>query len=152
MGGEEAHDLLGAKELKEQCQHQVNEAGNGHAEAGVGQRNILTGGGGETVGAQEGEGGAQESGDLPAGDQVEQQGAQACEQQGGGDIQTGQGGDQHGSAEHGEHMLQAQDQDLAGAQSLCVIDGFGLLFVSRHNTIPFSIMCVFFNRRKYTPF
>ena len=71
--------------------------------------------------AQEGEGRTQESRDLHLGANVEEQRAKAGKEQGGLDIQgqsvsLDQNGHQHRCAEHGEHMLQAQDQHLGQAQ------------------------------------
>ena len=123
-GGEEAHDLLGSEHLKQQGQHQVHKTGNGHAEAGVGQGDVLAGGGDQAVSAQEGEGGTQERGNLPPGDQVEQQSAETGEQQGGGNIQAGDGGNENGCAEHGEQVLHAEQELLGAAQSAGVVDGF----------------------------
>ena len=123
-GGEVAHDLLGAEDLKEQSQQQVDKTGHGHAKAGVGQRDFLTGGSHEAISTQESEGRTEESGNLPAGDQVEQQSAETGEQQGGGNIQAGDGGNENGCAEHGEQVLHAEQELLGAAQSAGVVHGF----------------------------
>ena len=139
-GGEVAHDRLSAEHLEQGGQDHIHQAGAGHAEAGVGQHlgigdggvagGVGQHGGDGRVAADKGEGGAQESGDLHLGQEVEQQGAQACEQQGGGDGQAGQRGDQHCGAEHGEHVLDAQDQHLGGAKDAGVINGVILIHLS----------------------
>ena len=84
------------------------------------------------VAADESEGGTQESGNLTAGDQMEQEGAQTREQQGIGHIQAGQRGNQHGCAEHGEQVLHAQKQTLGGAQGGSIVDRIGIGFGSCH--------------------
>ena len=75
------------------------------------------------IAGDEGEGGAQEGRDLLLGQQMEQQRAETREQQGRGDIQTGQGRNEHGRAEHGEHMLQAEHQHSGRSQLPRVIHG-----------------------------
>ena len=136
-GGEEAHDLLGAHQLEQQGQHQVQGAGHHHAAQGVGQF-FCAAHTGELTGvqlgyrletAQEGEGGAQESGDLQTGAQMEQQRAQTGEQQGGLDgqgqaVAGDQDGNQYRCAEHGEQMLQSQYQHPGQTQLPGVVDGF----------------------------
>lgn len=146
-GREEFHDLIGAEKLEQQGQHQVQQTGDRHAEAGVGQhgrvgdrgfaRAVFQPRGDRQIAAQEGEGGAQEGGDLPAGDQMEQQCSQAGEKQGGGDIQAGEGGDQHCGAKHGEQVLHTQNQHFGSAQGPGVIDGVGLVFVCWHKKSSF---------------
>ena len=136
MGGEEAHDLLGTHQLEQQCQHQIQCAGDHHAAQCVGQL-FLTGHTGELAGvqignrlkaAQEGEGRSQERRHFELGAQVEQQRAQTCKQQCGLDGQgqaiTGhQNGDQNGGTEHGKQMLQTQHQHARHAQLSGVVDG-----------------------------
>ncbi len=135
-GREVAHDLLGTHQLEQQRQHQVQQARDDHAAQGVGQL-LLAGHGGELAGvqvghrleaAQEGEGGAQEGGHLELGADVEQQRAEAGEQQrcldGQGQAVAGnQDGHQHRGAEHGEQVLQAQQQHPGDAQLSGVVDG-----------------------------
>ena len=129
-GREEPHDLLCAEGTEEGGQDDIQQASDGDASAGIGQQFCLTLGGDGLIASQEGEGRAQEGGHFALGQQVKQQGAQAGEQQGGGDAQAGQNGDQDGSAEHGEHMLDAQHQHSRCAQrsgiidALCPNDGF----------------------------
>ena len=58
---------------------------------------------------------------------MEEQGAHTGEKQGGLDgkgqpVALDQDGDQHGSAEHGEHMLKAEDQHFGQAQLTGVAD------------------------------
>ena len=124
-GREEAHDLLDAEDLEQGGQDDVHETGQGHAEAGVGQQAGVHGAvhhGDGLVAADEGEGGAQEGGNLALGQQVEEQRAQTGEQQGGGHAQPGQSGDQHRGAEHGKHVLDAQHQHFGHAQLAGVVN------------------------------
>ena len=137
-GGEVAHDLLGAEHLKEGGENYVHQPRQSHAEAGVGQHlgvggAVLQHGGDGLIAADEGEGGAQEGGDLPLGEEVEQQGAQTREEQGGGHAQPGEGGYQHGGAEHGEHVLHAQDEHFGSSQLPGIINGL----ILRHSDSPF---------------
>ena len=55
---------------------------------------------------------------------MEQQGAQTGKQQGCGNIQTGDGRNENGCAEHGEQVLHAEQELLGAAQSAGVVDGF----------------------------
>ena len=129
--GEVAHDPFGAEDAEQGGQQDIHQPGQHDAEAGVGKHfrvgdgvaaAVGEHGGDGLIAADEGEGGAQEGGDLALGQKVEQQCAQSGEQQGGGYGQPGEGGDQHSGAEHGEHMLNAQDQHFGTAQLPGVID------------------------------
>ena len=104
-GREEAHDLLRAEELEEERQNQIYKTRHGDAEAGVGQRDVLSGSGDQAVSTQECEGGAEECGNLPSGDQVEQQRAETGKEQGGGYVQSGDCGNQNRCTEHCEQVL-----------------------------------------------
>ena len=78
--------------------------------------------------AQEREGGAQEGRHLHLGADVEEQGTDTGKEQGGLDgqrqaVALDQDGHQDGGAEHGEHVLQAQDQHFGGSQGPGVPDG-----------------------------
>ena len=151
-GGEEAHDLLGTHQLEQQGQDQIQGAGHHNAAQGVGQL-FLAAHAGELAhiqaghrlkAAQEGEGGAQEGGNLQLGAQVEQQGAETGKQQGGldGQGQTvlgDQDGHQHGGAEHGEQVLQAQHQHPGNTQLPGVVDGV-LSKVFLHVTVPLFLL------------
>ena len=152
MGGGEAHDLLGAHQLEQQGQDQIQGTGHHDAAQGVGQL-FLAAHAGELAhiqaghclkAAQEGEGGAQEGGNLQLGAQVEQQGAETGKQQGGldGQGQTvlgDQDGHQHGGAEHGEQVLQAQHQHPGNTQLPGVVDGV-LSKVFLHVTVPLFLL------------
>ena len=130
------HDLLGTHQLEQQGQHQIQQTRDHHAAQGVGQL-LLTGHGGELAAiqigyrleaAQEGEGGAQEGGHLKLGADVEQQGADTGEQQGGLDgqgqaVARHQDGYQYRGTEHGKQVLQSQQQHPGHAQLPGVIDG-----------------------------
>ena len=135
--GQEAHDLLHAHQADDQGQRQVEQAGNHDAAAGIGQlilgrhvridAGVQIGHGAEA--AQEGKGGAQKGRHPEFGAHMEEQGADAGKEQSGLDVQgqtvlLDQDGDQDGSAEHGEHVLEAQHQHLGGAQLPGVADGF----------------------------
>ena len=135
-GGEEAHDLLHAHRLDDQGQRHIQQAGHHDAAAGVLQLfRCLHGGVFAGVQlrhclkpAQEGEGGAQESGHPQPGAHVEEQRAHPREKQGGLDGQgqsviVYQDGHQHRGAEHGEHVLKAQDEHLRHTQGAGVADG-----------------------------
>ena len=137
MGGEEAHDLLGAHQLKEECQHQIQAAGDDDAAQCVGQLLLAAHVGVDAAvqlgdgleAAQKGEGGTQKCGDLELGADVEDQRAQTCHQQRGLDGQRqavagDQNGHQHRGAEHGEQMLQTQDQHAGRTQRACIVNGF----------------------------
>ena len=127
-GREEAHDVLRAEGLADAREDEVQQAGAGDAHTGVGQRLSLgqtqlgAGGDNTEVAAQEGEGGAQEHGDLLTGDQVHEQRGQAREEQRGGDAQAGQDRDQHGCAEHGEEVLHTEDQHFRRAEDARVVN------------------------------
>ena len=135
-GGRKRMTFLHAHRLDDGGQHHVQQAGHHNAAAGVLElfRGVHVGVlAGVQLGhglkaAQEGEGGAQEGGHLHLGAHVEEQGAEAGEEQGGLDGQgqavgLDQDGHQHRGAEHGEHVLQAQDQHLGQAQHPGVPDG-----------------------------
>ena len=134
--GQEVHDLVDAHHLDNGGQHHIQQARHHDAAAGVLQllSGVHTGvdalvhsaHGGET--AQEREGGTQESGDLHFGADMEEQRAEAGEEQCGLDAQgqavaLDQDRHQHGGAEHGEHVLQSQDQHLGEAQGPGIPDG-----------------------------
>ena len=127
---------MDAHRLDDEGQHHIQKARHHDAAAGVLQ--LFTGlhgrvhaavhgaHGGEA--AQEGEGGAQESGHLHLRAEVEEQGAEAGEEQRGLDgqrqaVALDQDGHQHGGAEHGEHVLQTQDQHFGHPQGAGVPDG-----------------------------
>ena len=142
-GREEAHDFLRAEELEEERQNQIYKTRHGNAEAGVGQRNVLSGSGDQTVSTQKREGGAQECGNLPSGDQVEQQRAETGKEQGSGYVQSGDCGNQNRCTEHCEQVLQAQNQHFGGTQSTCVINRVGILFGSSHKNHPFCLLQIY---------
>jgi hypothetical protein len=71
---------------------------------------------------------------------MEQQCAQTGKQQRGGHIQTGDGGDKNRCAEHGEQVLQTQNEHFAFSQDFGIIDGF-LVFLMIHNLFSF-LYCI----------
>ena len=151
-GGEEPHDLLGAHQLEQQCQHQIQQTRDHHAAQCVGQL-LLAGHGGELAAvqigyrleaAQKGEGGTQEGGYLKLGADVEQQRADTGKQQGGLDgqgqaVAADQDGDQYRGAEHGEQVLEAQQQHPRDAQLPSVVDGILSEFFV-HVTVPLFLL------------
>ena len=151
-GGEEPHDLLGAHQLEQQGQHQIQQTRDHHAAQCVGQL-LLAGHGGELAAvqigyrletAQKGEGGAQEGRDLELGADVEQQRADTGKQQGGLDgqgqaVAADQDGDQYRGAEHGEQVLEAQQQHPRDAQLPSVVDGILSEFFV-HVTVPLFLL------------
>ena len=134
--GQEAHDLLHAHQLDDGGQYHIEQTGHHNAAAGVLQLDsrVHTGVfahiqlGHRLKAAQVGKGGAQEGGNLQLGADMEEEGTNTGEKQGGLDgqgqaVALNQDGDQHGCAEHGEHMLQAQDEHLGQTQGACIPDG-----------------------------
>ena len=159
-GGQEAHDLLHTHQLDDTGQNHIQQAGHHNTAQGVLE---LFGGGHVGVlasgqftdgleAAQEGEGGAQEGGHLQLGTQVEKQGADTGKKQGGLNGQgqavgvAHQHGHQHGGPEHGEHVLQAQNQHLGPAQDTGVLNG-RLMVV--HVILSFSLM--FSQKKRQSP-
>ena len=149
-GGQEAHDLVHTHDLDDQGQDKVQKAGHHDAAAGIGQL-FSVGHVGKNAGvqlrhggkaAQEGEGGAQERGHLQLGADVEEQGADAGEEQGDLDrealaveVVVHQDGHQNGGAEHGEHMLETQQEHLGRAEGAGVPDDLpGLLRIFTQGT------------------
>ena len=154
-GREEPHDLLGAHQLEQQGQHQIQQSGHHNAAQCVGQL-LLAGHVGELTdvqlrhslkAAQEGKGGTQESRHLKLCAQMEQQRTETGEQQRGLDGQrqavgADQNGHQHGGAEHGKQVLQAQQEHTGDTQSSCVVDGL-LAKIFLHGVIPlFHVLCM----------
>ena len=139
---EELHDAADAKGGDEQAGHQIYQAGE--SDGGTGVRQHLGVGHGQVAvcisqhgshdgeAAQVSEGGAQECGHLLFGDEVEQQGAQTRAQQGGGNAQAGEQRHQHRCAEHGKHVLYAQDEHAARAQLARVVNAFGVVDFFTH--------------------
>ena len=130
---EKAHDLLNAEHADENAHHHIHQTRDHDAAAGIGQhlgvgQGSFTGGGVHQLGrhqqdaAQESKGRTQEGGNLALGDQMEQQCADTGAEQSGGHAEPGEKGYQHRCAEHGEGVLQTQDQHFGHAQGPCVID------------------------------
>ena len=123
-----AHDVLRAEGLADGREHEVEQTRAGDADAGVGQglrlgqAELGAGGDDGEVTAEEGEGGAEEHGDLALGDQVHEQRGEAREEQGGRNAQAGQDRDEHRRAEHGEEVLRAEDQHFRRAEGARVVD------------------------------
>ena len=122
---EAAHHSLDAERLDRGGQHEVDEARARDAQAGVGKKLLVEDGvaarniredGHRRVAAEERERRAEERGDLPAGDQVEEQRARAGHQESRPDVEARDQRDGDGGPEHGEHVLEAEDQGFRGAE------------------------------------
>ena len=145
---EEFHNAADAKGGDEQADQQVQNAGQCHARAGVGQHfGIGNGqvavcvsqhGGYNGKTAQVGKRGTKEGRDLALGDKVEQQGAQTGTEQSGGNAQAGEQGHQHSCAEHGKHVLQAQDQHPSGAELPGIVNALGVIDLFTHREVLLS--------------
>ena len=131
-GREEAHDLLHAEQLEQRREYHVHKPRYQHAEAGVGEKRVIVNcravrrgadGADGVISADEGEGAAQERGDLALGQQVEKQRADAGEKQRRGYVKPGQRRNEDCRAEHGEHVLKPQHQHTRRAEGARVIDG-----------------------------
>ena len=87
------------------------------------------------VAAEEGEGRAEEGRDLAAGDEVEQQRAEAREQKRVRNVEARQDGHEDRRAEHGEHVLEAEQQHSARAELSGVIDAGFRNFAFSHGVL-----------------
>ncbi len=123
-GREKAHDLLEADALDDGGEDHIHEAGDRDGKAGVRQKLRLAVRGDGPVAREVREGRAEEGRDAALRDQVEEQRAEAGEEQRRGDVEPGQRGDKHGRAEHGEHVLQAEDEHLRRAECASVVNRF----------------------------
>ena len=152
-GREVTHDLFRAEHLEEEREHEVEETCDHDAAERVGELRFgietFVGGHRRDRGeaAEVGERGAEERGDLELGAHVEQQRAETGEQQRRLDgerqaVALDQNGDEHRRAEHGEHVLQAQDQHSGGAQLSGVVDGFVSEFFL-HVIFPLCFLLIF---------
>ena len=139
---EEPHDAADAEGGDQQAGHQIHQTGKCDGGAGVGQHLgvgngqvavcICQHGGHDGEAAQIRKGGAEECRHLLFGNEVEQQGAQTCAQQGGGNAQAGEQRHQHRCAEHGKHVLHAQNEHAACAQLARVVNAFGVIDLFTH--------------------
>ena len=154
-GREVLHYVLAAPGLAHQRQNQVHETRAGYADAGV-HETLLLGVAGRHgsvfdhgVAAQEREGGAEEHGDLPAGDEVHEQRGNAGEQQRRRNAQPGDDRHQHRGAEHGEQVLKAQHQHFGRTQGTGVVDRLVAHIFFGHSFFLLSfILLVLFRRWK----
>lgn len=106
--GEDLADPFGADEEDEEGEEDVDEPrGRDPAPDGAQRKARLLG---RQDGGDEGEAGAQEDGDHPPRDQVENQGAHPGGEEGHGRVEAGEEGDQDGGPEHGHRVLEAQDK------------------------------------------
>ena len=74
------------------------------------------------VSADKGEGRAEECRNLHLGEKVEEEGADTGEEEGSAYGQTRESGDQDSGAEHGEHVLESQNQHFRTPKGAGVID------------------------------
>ena len=149
-GGQEVHDAMNADHLDNGSQNHVQKTGDHDAAAGVLQ--LFTGGhtgvdtgvhgahGGKA--AQESEGGTEEGGNLHFGAEMEEEGADTGEEEGGLNAQgqavtLHQNGDQNGGAKHGKHVLQAQNQHSGETQSAGVTNDLLVGGFLVHKSTPF---------------
>jgi hypothetical protein len=70
---------------------------------------------------------------------VEDQGAEACEQQGGGHRKTGNDRDQDCGSEHGEHVLEAEGKHLAATERAGIVDGL-LVVCHKYKVLELSFL------------
>ena len=143
---EEPHNAADAKGGDEQADDQIEQAGERHACAGIRQHPGVGHGqvavcirqhgchNGEAT--QIGERRTQERGHFLFGDEVEQQSAQTCAEQSGGNAQPREQGHQNGGTKHGEHVLDAQNQHPARAQLTGIINALGIIDVLLHGFPP----------------
>ena len=125
---EELHHLTDAERGDQAAEQHVDQAGQRHSRAGVGQvLGVGTAVRHDGEAAQIRKAGAQERGHLALAQEVEQQRAQTCAEQCGADAQAGQQRHQHGCAEHCKHVLCAEDQQLGRAQLFGIIDAFRVI-------------------------
>ncbi len=99
------------------------------------------------VTAQESKGRAEECRDPHLGEKVENQGAETCEEQGGGHRKSGDDRDQDRGSEHGEHVLETEGEHLAAAEGAGVIDGL-LLFCHYSEVLGLSFLPVANDQRQ----
>ena len=69
---------------------------------------------------------------------MEQQRAQTCAEQRGGDAQARQQRHQHHVTEHGEHVLYAEDQHPTRAQLARIVNAFGVVDFFTHKRVLLS--------------
>ena len=128
--GEQLHNSLGTQNLDQDSENYIQTASSNYA---AGRILFAVLGDNSLIHAQESKGGTQEYGNLALGDEVEPQGRNTSAEQGNGSgkahntlaIAVGQNGNQNGSAEHGEALLQAHDNGLAPAEFLTSIINAG---------------------------
>ena len=122
------HDFGGTKGTDDGGQNEVDKTGAGDAEAGVRQElglsHVLIGEAGDGgITAEEGEGRAQEGRHLHLRNEVEQQCTETCEEQCRRDIESGDQRNEDRRAEHGKHVLKAEDDHSGGPQFGGIVDG-----------------------------
>ncbi len=79
------------------------------------------------IATKESKGRAQECRDLHLGQEVENEGADTCEKQGGAHRETGNYRNQNGGSEHGEHVLEAEGKHLARSKLTGIVDSLLIL-------------------------
>ena len=121
-GREIAHDFFYTEGFEKGSQNNIHQSCNGNTEAGVRQKCRITVWCNGGVPADESERAAQESRNFAAGYKMEQQCAETCEQQCCCNVKAGQCRDKNGCAEHGKHVLNAENQHFRCSEGTCVID------------------------------
>ena len=125
-----ALDPAGANGLHHQADDGVeraagDDAAQRHADVGVGP--FARVGGGRDHHADEGKTRTQVAGHLAAGDQKEDQGADAAHQDGDVRVKAHEDGGQHRGAKHGDHVLHAHGGGVGPGQAFVGGDGAALL-------------------------
>ena len=152
-GREITHDLLDAEQLEQKSEHEVEKTGDHDAaecigKLGLGVHALVSRkccNRGEA--AEIGKGGTEEGRYLELGAHMEQQRAETGHEERGLDAQRQtvalhKDGDKHCCAEHGEQMLQTQQQHAGHAQRACIIDGFVTQFFF-HDRFPLSFVIIY---------
>ena len=121
-GREKAHDFFYTEGFEQGSQNNVHQSCNGNTEAGIRQKCRVTVWCNGGVPADESERAAQKSRNLAPGYKMEQQCAETCEQQRRCHVKAGQCRDKNRCAEHGKHVLDAENQHFRRSEGTCVID------------------------------
>ena len=124
-GREELHHAKRAEAAEQRGEHEVQKTSARHAQASIGQKLGLAVRCDSGIARDEGERRAKECRHLPLREEVEQKRTQAREQKRGRNRESREHRNQDGGAEHGEHVLQAEDDHLGLAERGRIIDGIG---------------------------
>ena len=125
---EEAHHTVCTEALEQCCHYEIEQGSCSHTHASIVEGHLLrqplrhAKPFDRHVSAYESEAGAQESGNLTLGYEVEDECADAGEEQCGTHTQPGDDGDEYGGAKHGKEVLHTQEGELGLAQAQSVVD------------------------------